>query len=215
MLVEFKNIPNSQMTKSLSDSFTLIEMMVSISIIIMVIISAIGIYMYVIGPQQKITATADLQQDGQWIMNLIAKDIRANQVDYDAYGGIISSGGVAYLYLVNNVGDEKITYRACNSNNNDCQGGQGCVLKKKTGSSAATSCTDSDLKQISMTDVNIETFKLYIVPTEDPFTSGATSFQNPKVTVVLELKSYKERVGERRVKLQQTIPQRHQEKRYY
>lgn len=199
--------------------FTLIELLVSINIIIVVVLSALGIYIYSIGPQQKITATADLQQDSQLIMNMIAKDIRANQIDYAEYGCGISQP-IGRLYLTDGATSATYTYYICCNGDQFCSvGGDVGVLKRCEGTNCKTvSCTNSSYQQISMTDVKITLFNLYVQPACDPFDPNSEAqyhYRNPQVTVVLELKSYKEKIGERKVKLQETIPQRYQEKRYY
>jgi hypothetical protein len=66
-----------------------------------------------------------------------------------------------------------------------------------------------------MADTYITRFDVYLNPSCDPFASNATEYQIPQVTIVLELKSYKERFGERRIKLQQTVRQVYQEKSQY
>lgn len=221
MSIKLKNILSNQAIKYPSTSFTLIEMMVSIGIITIVIVTATGIYLFSIGPQQKTTATANLQQDGQLILNMIAKDIRQNKIDYSDYPCGISCSCTTNDWLTLTDETNRIKYLRCEVGSNTlCDSGPNCALKKcrGTGCGSQEAC-NSNFKEVTMKDVSVWNFQVTICPGCNPF-SGSCScespcYQNPQVTVVLELKSYKERIGERRIKLQQTIPQRYQEKSYY
>lgn len=201
-------------------SFTLVEMVVSIGIIITVIVSAVGIYIFSIGPQQKTTAAANLQQDGQLIFNMIAKDIRQNEIDYDDYlslpCGCSCTEAQNYLSLTD--GTNRIKYIRCTQGASPqfCTSGSNCGLRKCRGTSCGDGSTcNTNFKEVTMKDVSVENFKAVVCPSCDPFEASQTCFLNPQVTIILELKSYKEKIGERRIKLQQTIPQRYQEKSLY
>ncbi|MEO0076305.1 MAG: prepilin-type N-terminal cleavage/methylation domain-containing protein, partial [candidate division WOR-3 bacterium] len=196
--------------------FTLIEMLVSIGIITIVIITAVGIYLFTIGPQQKTTATTNLQQDGQLIMNMIAKDVRQNQINYSDYPTCVencTSIERNYLTLVDSLISPslKIKYLRCKIGGGACDSSSDCSLKKCRGSTCNDfeDCTNlSNFKDVTMKDVTVTNFKVILNPGCDPFQSGTCSdcdppncFKNPEVTIILELKSYKEKVGERRIRL--------------
>lgn len=197
--------------------FTLIEMIVSVGVISLVLVGAVGIYIFTIGPQQKITASANLQQDGQYILNAITKDARGYLVNYNYYGVVVNP--IEYLALVDDLSTPTIytNYRLCQSGaHTDCVPNQVCALKKCTLDPASCGdCTSENWRQVTMADVSIEKFESYIKPTTNPFVSGSIIYQSPQITVILELKSYKEKTGEHRLKLQQTINQRYQEKGNY
>ena len=187
--------------------FTLIEMIVSMSIIVVVVITAVSIYVYSIGSQEKISATTKLQQDAQFILETMAKNIRQYQIDYSSYSDPIPQP-TSTLLLIDSA-DNRIQYRR---NPTTCTKSNPCRIEKcaKSGS-----CADADFHPVSMSDVSIARLDFYIQPDSNPFISGATSYQNPIVTIIMELKSYKERFGECRVKVQETIPQRYQKKTDY
>ncbi|MGC9049134.1 MAG: hypothetical protein ACP5IX_02875 [Patescibacteria group bacterium] len=201
-------------------SFTLIELIISVGIIVVVIISAVGVYLYSIGPQQKTIATTNLQQDGQLIFNLIAKDIRANQIDYDYYGCLTDCSTPTDVLALTDAASPAtfIQYRRCKyGENTDCTGAAGeiCALKKCRGSTCGDCTTEGVWGEVTMADISVTKFDVYICPSCDPFISEATKYQIPQATIVLELKSRKEKFGEHRIRLQQTIPQRYQEKGRY
>ncbi len=70
-------------------SFTLIELLVSLSILTVVILAALSIYIKVIGTRQKTLRQLNIQENGQYLMSLIVKDIRAGIVDYSGYGTLV------------------------------------------------------------------------------------------------------------------------------
>jgi len=187
-------------------SFTLIELIVSISITVATILTAVGIYIYILGSQEKNTAIAKLQQDAQFVLETISKDIRGYQVDYSAYSQPISQP-TTVLKLTDSSGN-KIYYRR---NPTTCTRENPCRVEK---CSKSGSCSENDFYPLTIADVNVERLDFYIQPDEDPF-SGTGSYRNPTVTIVMELSSYKERFGKYQVKVQQTIIQRYQEKISY
>ncbi|MCD6471026.1 type II secretion system protein [bacterium] len=193
--------------KNINHSFTLIEMIVSMAIIVVAITTVAAIYIYSIGSQEKITATTKLQQDAQFVLETMAKDIREYQIDYSSYTDPIPQP-TSTLILIDS-SNNRIQYRR---NPTTCTKDNPCRLEKCTQSGT---CTDSDFHPVSTSDVSISRLDFYIQPDSNPFSSGATSYRNPSVTIVIELQSYKERFGAYRVKVQQTIPQRYQEKREY
>src|SRR6056297_3838695 len=97
-------------------SFTLIELMVSLSVLVLVILAAMAIYLRVIGTREKTVGQLNIQEDGQFLMTLMAKDLRANQIDYDNYGDycdqiVDSSTAVGQLCLENISETQEIIYK--------------------------------------------------------------------------------------------------------
>ena len=180
-------------------SFTVIELLVSITIINVIILTAVGIYMLAIGSRQKTISQTTLQQEGQYIMSLIAKDIRSSKVNYSAYGGAISNPTATLALL-----DLTVTPAANVSYFRELAGSQ-YFLKKQIGAGPAQAVTAND--------INVERLDFYIYPTTDPIVHGSTTFENPKVTIVIKLKSLKERPGQSTLTLQQTILQKWLEKK--
>ena len=191
-------------------AFTLVELMVSVGIIIVVVLSAMGIYIKVIGTRQKSVGQLNIQEEGQYLMSLIVKDVRAGMVDYSAYDGnycgVLGAGGVTEQLCLLDFSDtqNQISYKR------EVNAIRGYLEKCKGVVAGDDYCDDNDnYDSITMEDVSIERLDFYIMPTSNPFTPGSEEYNNPKVTVVLKLKSLIEKIGEKELVLQQTIPQRH------
>ena len=206
-----------------SNGFTLIELLVSISIIVVVILSAMGIYMYIIGSRQKTLGQLNIQQDGQYIMSLISKDIRAGKVDYVSYSrpcSVTCDGSCSHSCA-------DFNYPKCLEYPEKGESpGQGLKLADIRDDSIKTiyqlannmvkKCyPDADhCGYITMSQrVSVERLDFYICPRTDPFEAGSTTYKNPRVTIVLKLKSLTEKTGVKELILQQTVPQRYELKK--
>ena len=186
-------------------SFTLIELLVSLSILTVVILAALSIYIKVIGTRQKTLGQLNIQENGQYLMSLIVKDIRAGIVDYSGYGTLVSPEDK--LLLLNLSGDQ-VRYRISALTpitDGSCDGDR-CTLERCENSDCSL---DANYQTITMINISIERLDLYISPTSNPFTAGSTTYIHPRVTVVLKLKSLIEKTGEKEIILQQTVPQKY------
>ncbi len=211
-----------------ANGFTLIELLVSLSILVVVILSAVGIYINIIGTRSKSLGQLNLQEDGQYIMSLIVKDIRAGKIDYDSYGagngcGIIDAGTkkveddsslrVAKLCLLDfSATPNKIRYKICLDPNNTNRS----VLERCKGTACATdNCplSGDDYQTITMANLGVERLDFYINPATNPFTAGSVIYTHPRVTIILKLKSLIEKPGEKQIILEQTVPQRYELKK--
>jgi len=194
------------MTKKYSkQSFTLIELLVSLSILVVAILAALGIYINVIGTRQKTLGQLNIQEDGQYLMSLIVKDIRAGMIDYDNYGAI---GSPEDELLLLNLSGDQIRYRISVGTpitDGACDGNR-CTLERCENSDCSL---DANYQTITMVNISFERLDFYINPTSDPFTHGSTTYEHPRVTVLLKLSSLREKPGEKQLVLQQTVPQRH------
>ncbi|MCX7778908.1 MAG: hypothetical protein N2259_01525 [Patescibacteria group bacterium] len=169
-------------------SFTLVEMLTSVSIIAFVFLAATGIYTFSIGSQRKSAELSSLQQEANYLLSIIAKDIRAGLVDYLHYGSQIPSP-TSTLALINYQTNQTVVY-SFSSNK----------IMKNVGGSGDQPLTSSE---VEVTDL-----KFYISPSQDPFTSNATTRIQPRVTIVLELKAKGQVFS-----LQQTVIQRYGERK--
>ena len=210
-------------------AFTLIELIVSVAIITIVILATLGIYVYVIGSREKTLSQINLQQDGQYIMNLVAKDIRANKIDYSAYTSC----------------DEHINGCSCDtkwcgisgaSGNNttcphECSLGSKCIdspehelqlidennntttyqLDSKKVQKCYFDGSTTTCQYISMTkDLSVTKLDFYICPRTNPFIPGSKIYKNPRVTIILTLESNTEKNGKKTLTIQQTVAQRYE-----
>jgi len=188
-------------------SFTLIELMVSMSILVVAIIAAMGIYINVIGSRERTLGQVNVQEDGQYLMSLIVKDIRAGIIDYLNYGEIVSpENELLLLDFLNN----QIRYRITPATpiiDGACSISR-CTLERCENAD----CSIADNYQtITMSDVSIERLDFYINPPGNPFTHVSTIYTHthPRITIVLKLKSLIEKTGKEELILQQTVPQRY------
>lgn len=192
--------------------FTLIEMLVSISITAMAIVGATGIYLRIIGTREKTLGQLNIQGDGQYLMSLMVKDIRANRIDYSDYSSPIVNP-VGELSLLNS-SDNQIKYRVNPDTpveNGACLAASGrCTLQRCEN----TDCTDdNNFQTITMVNVSIERLDFYILPTTNPFVAGSSTYTHPRATIILKLKSLLEKGTTKNLILQQTIPQRYIERK--
>jgi len=192
-------------------SFTLIELMVSLGLLVTVIMVSLSIYVKVIGTKEKTIGQINIQSDGQYIIGLMVKDVRFGTIDYDNYGVLGSCGPIAAnglvdtLCLVDIESSKIIRYKSDLTASGDCEPNR-CVLQRCENETACS--YPDDYKSITMGDVSLERLDFYINPTINPFTAGSTIYVQPHVTVVLKLKSLIEKIGEKQMVIQQTIPQR-------
>jgi len=187
--------------------FTLVELLVSLAIITLIVIAAAGIYIYALGSQQKTTANIDLQEDGQNLLTLIAKDIRANHLDYGYYPSSTPSSPEDELALIDDTDSNPANYVyytykyvAVDKSIERCQ---------KTGSR----CEEADFATLTMADVKVEKLDFYIYPLTDPYATGTANITSVRVTTALDLSSQKERFGQKYVRLQETVISRYEEKK--
>jgi len=188
---------------SKNKGFTLIELLVSISLLVIAVLAALGIYLRIIGSREKTLGQVNIQEDGQYIMSLVVKDIRAGIIDYTNYPNPLDEPEDELLLL--DYSGDQIRYRTDLTESGNCAGSR-CTIERCENANCAD---DNNFQTITMTNVSIERLDFYISPTSDPFTAGSTTYEHPRITVVLKLKSLIEKTGLRELVLQQTVPQRH------
>ena len=190
----------SQSPSTYNQGFTLIELMVSLGILILVLLSAMGIYLRVIGTREQSLGDLNIQEEGQYIMGLIVKDIRAGQIDYSSYVGDLDEPEDELMLL--DSADDEIRYKSDLTGSGNCAGSR-CVLKRCKGNPCG------DYQNITMTDISLERLDFYVNPTSNPFTAGSESYNHPYVTIVLGLKSLVQSSTTAEIVLQQTVSQRY------
>jgi len=184
--------------------FTLIELMVSLSILVVVILSAMGIYLRVIGTREQSLGDLNIQEEGQYIIGLIIKNIRAGQIDYSSYLGGLGIPENELMLL--DFSDDEIRYKSDLDSSGNCVKDR-CILQRCKGNPCG------DYEDITMTDISIERLDFYVYPISDPFTAGSESYNHPCTTVVLKLKSLAQSSTTAEIVLQQTVSQRYTHKK--
>ncbi|MCD6096763.1 type II secretion system protein [bacterium] len=193
-------------------SFTLIELLVSLGIISIVILLVVGIYVYVIGSREKTLGQTDLQQEGQFVINLLTKDIRGSKIDYSAYAQpIVSPTGELILTDI----DEEVCifYRRQTVDSNGYI--QRCVKNKteltQSCSYVSNTCQDEDYEDLTSSKLSVLSLNFYVYPDEDPFDESSSSFaqkQQPRVTITFEVEPTEEKAKGNNIFFQQTVLQR-------
>jgi len=186
--------------------FTLIEMLVSVTILAVIIVAAVGIYVYAIGSQQKSTANANLQEDGQNILAMISKDVRAMRVDYDYYTSGIASP-TSSLALIDDYDSAAVTRIVYRYNSSTKQ------IERCEQVSGLSCDSDNKFEAMNMSNVLVQRLDFYISPTSTPFSTGATDVTSTRVTVIMELNAQQERFGQKTIRLEQTLNPRYEEKK--
>jgi prepilin-type N-terminal cleavage/methylation domain-containing protein len=147
--------------------FTLIESVVATGIFAFVIVATMGVYLSTIQLDRKSRAQRAVAQNGRFIMEYLAKEVRNGSINYASYPGGLASG-TNDLYLENQ--SNVIEHLFLNGTN---------MVLNKDGS-------DTNLNSSS---VQVTKLKFYIQPIGDPLTTAKNYNEQPRVTIVLELSS--------------------------
>ena len=192
--MNLNNTLQSKCQKQDDSGFTLMEVIVSMSIFVLVVTASLSIYSATLRAGQKTTTLIRIQQEAQIIMSLLAKKIRMSRVNYSYTGYSSISNPEETLALIDLLDDE--------------------YYFKNIDSALAVAINpgdpedDEDYNMIPASNVSITDLEFYISPTSNPFLSLDTPpSSQPYVTIVITLTSIKGQANESLV-IQQTIPQR-------
>ncbi len=146
--------------------FTIIEAVVSASLFAFVISSIVGVYISALQLDRKTRAQRAVIQNGRYIMEFLAKEIRNGDINYAEYPGGQAASTTNALYITNQAGE----------NEQFSLTGTNLILSKVTGSTSLNS------SRISVTRASF-----LLSPLMDPFTPTKNTNEQPIVTVFLEL----------------------------
>jgi len=173
--------------------FTLIEIIVSLSIFTLSTLAIMSVYMATLKAGRKTTTLTRVQRESQLIMEVLAKKIRTSRVDYTYAYDTYDEAGI--------VGDEPELALTDLTDTN-------YVFKFDSINNSMTISVDGGVdKIIPMTDVNITDLKFYINPTTNPWSLDAPPPSEPYVMMVMNISSTRGEFTEN-LTVQQTIPQR-------
>ncbi|MFH1112193.1 MAG: prepilin-type N-terminal cleavage/methylation domain-containing protein [Patescibacteria group bacterium] len=184
--------------------FTLMEIVVVMFIFTLASILIAEIFVNVQKAQQKIRDTQVAYTDARYLMEVMAREIRSDLIDYVAYGTISDPNDpdvIDKLYLATSQG-AKVVFRY----HNPCPKGNtaiGCVtIKRDTG----------EENVISSPKLSIDTLTFYITPLKDPFPENViltTPDIQPQVTIVLKASSTNIKIEDQKpIYLQTTVASR-------
>ncbi len=179
--------------KQFKKGFTLVELMVAIGVFVIVATASLSIYMAVLNLSHETTAKTRIQQETQFLLEVLAKKIRTSLVDYDyylAHPGILDVSGEASQLVLKVDSDQYI-------------------FKQKDSSIAVgfNPASENDYKIIPTTNVSISDLKFFINPTTNPYSLSAPPASQPYVTISLEVSSVRGRQSASLL-VQETVPQR-------
>ncbi|MCH7492964.1 prepilin-type N-terminal cleavage/methylation domain-containing protein [Patescibacteria group bacterium] len=214
--------------KKNEEGFTLVEMLVALTIFSVTMLVATDIYLTVSNAQQRTLAAQKIMGDVRTLFETITQEVRLGQINYDYYvqKGIdlhpSGSSGVSILALKNQI-NELIFFRKNVNKVQFCQ------------EESADDCdptTGSGWVDVTPEGVEIEDFKFVITPSADPFTdiggqsctgtcsgdylsyrcdgvsckydTDGNNFQ-PKVKILLKSKSIAKRLAEQSQITMQTV----------
>ena len=174
--------------------FSIIELLIATSIFSVIGLASLGIFTSVLNGQRKALAQSRLQREAQLIMETVTKKIRTSRVDYTEYEVMFGLGNpilnpVQELILIDQA-DSRVRF-----------------IHNQTNESIELQIDTGLVNTMTPEDVDITLFNFFIVPTENPFTSGSLPSIQPRVTFVMTIQSGQgKNLSE--LTVQQTIPQR-------
>lgn len=197
---------NNKINHQSQTGFTLLEMTVALSVFLILFTLTLGVYSNTLKAERNAVQISKLQKEAQLVMELIAKKIRTNKVNYDFYeyanGQVrpLEADGETLLALM----DETNTYPTIfrfNSTDNSIE-----VCTANCGTDDLHLSTNNFVA-IPAADVIINSLTFYINPDENPFNNPTSEPAYPKVTIVAEL-THTYAGATKNLIIQQTVPQR-------
>ncbi len=186
----------NKLSKKNNDGFTLLEITVAMGVFVILFTLTLGIYSATLKTERRAIQMSKLQKEAQLIMEVLAKKIRTNKINYDFYTSnqVDTINGESYLALLDNVNNETVFRLNANSIE---------VCTTNCGSESSPGAFNA----IPATDVLIDSLTFFITPSTNPFNNPTSYPEFPKTTVVVDLQNT---IGgaTRSLLIQQTIPQR-------
>lgn len=215
--------PNKLQAKKLnsfSSGFTLMEVMVSVTIFAFAITLMMSLFNYTLKIYRRVEAQRQVSQAVRTTMEFIVKEVRNGRVDYGISNGLTidtpidptncpapaslsantystSAATVGHLALVNVEGERECIYwqHDPDPTQQDAANNNNLWLKKEGAAAAA---------QLNAPNVKLKDLRFYVKPLHDPYTdSPSLSEKEPSVTIVAQV-SVLLSTGERRTVPYQT-----------
>ena len=166
------------------------EVLIATSIFAIISLASLSIYTAILKSGQKTTALTRIQQETQFIMQVLAKKVRTANVNYD-YADYLPaiSNPIQELSLIDAIGDEFV------------------FSLDEINSTIKVSVNSGEEKIIPSSSVSIDELNFYINPTANPYSLDAPPSSQPYITIVMTVSSSKGSQNAS-LKIQQTVPQR-------
>lgn len=190
-----------------NQGFTLMETVVGLALFGVALIALTDIYLLSQVAQNRLVGETKIQSDARYVMEVMAREIRMNMIDYEAISGSSeqSSSEQSFLnYLpLRDLADNTLVFFTTSSPT-ICEGG--------TTNCLAVMRNNSDSASITPSGVNILRANFYVYPESDPFKILADDYaasSTPRVTIILVTENVNGRLGEKNTQhLQTTVSSR-------
>jgi hypothetical protein len=192
------------------------EMVVAAAIFATASLMLTNVYILSQKAQVKLTGQTKIQADSRFIMEVMTREIRQSQVDYDYINNLTglpigSSGNFELNYLpLKDVQGNTVVF---------AESGNPAVCPPKSSTCLAVKKNNSAWASITPDSVEVIRADFYIQPLSDPFLldvgAGAYSADGqPSVTIVLVTKNITDRAGDTQTNYLQTTVSSRVYKRY-
>ncbi|MFA6512316.1 MAG: prepilin-type N-terminal cleavage/methylation domain-containing protein [Patescibacteria group bacterium] len=180
--------------------FTLLELLIVTAIFALTVVLAVDIFIVLTKLQRKTFTSQRLQGDARFVMELIAKDVRLGQIDYEFYDQLSSLYGITIdlttstnLLALRDAQGESIVYRRADLQGdtlwdeplgNEWNDPSGPALEVCIGD--CISNTNSVWESITPEGIKVVSTHFFITPSVTPFVPVAGVFANdeqPKVLI--------------------------------
>jgi prepilin-type N-terminal cleavage/methylation domain-containing protein len=158
--------------------FTLIEMIVSLSIFVLVLLIATDVFVVINRSQRKVAATQKIQDDVRYLIEVMSQDVRLSRINYafyessdiriDLHPDVTMTVPVRILALVTQ-SNEFVFYRFWGITNRV----QYC--KESTLGLSCNPTTGTGWNDLTPAGVSIADLRFVITPTADPFITPESS----------------------------------------
>jgi len=164
----------------ISLGFTLMEVLVSLSIFAIVSVAVITMFSTSLRIEQRGSAYRGLQQNGLYIMELLGKEIRNGRIDYISYGGTVSNpvDALHLIYRGSTDLDEEISL--------DTSTTPDSIILRRENPSLPGSYNEATLTN---TEVNVDSLTFYITPPTECTDDVCDDPGKETVTIIMHLSS--------------------------
>jgi hypothetical protein len=150
--------------------------------------------------QNKLVGETKIQADARFVMEVLAREIRMNMIDYAAIDPADQADPLTLTYLpLRDLEGNTLMFIATSSSSGICEtGATNCLAVKRNNSTWAS---------ITPSGVNVVSAKFNIYPNQDPFQVIANNYganSQPRVTIILTTENIKSRDGEGNIQYLQT-----------
>lgn len=160
------------------------EVLVSLSVFVIATMAIFSIYIATLKASQKTTALTRVQNEAQFIMEVLVKKIRTSIVDYSV---TYNSNGDSELFLIDAAGDN--------------------YAFKHSGNLITVSVNGGPEKAMPASNINITDLVFYVVPITNPFSLHVPPSTQPRVTLIMKVASTQVNQSAN-ITVQQSVPQR-------